>query len=1306
VGWRHLSVFVGLGFSLDLLLDLCEMIIGIAEGIVDLGRSQMGIGLLDHLHRVTGLGPLVNQAYRNAGAYNDRISAADREILVDIAMFSFDGGSHVSFHSLRELCSQYQPASESSSQTATLVGGTPTEPMPVTLPNDLDLPPGAQAELWYFDEAPDGSRPNQWAKYGTGTVSQDGSQIVPDIDPATGKQFGQPRFCCGINIAAILQNARQFYFGGGSPSPDPENKDGDPVDLATGLLTVAKTDMVLPGRLPVSITRTYQTNGTATGPFGRGTTHDLLIVLLVDGNQRILRMGDGRRFTLTLQPDGSYRNLTDAMLQGAVLTAPGGVPTLRWKNGTKWVFGVTISGGFGVNNLGLTQQIDRNGNTITNTWSGSRITAITGPDSRQLTLDYDGANRITRVSDPIGRTVQYAYDGQGNLATVTDPEGGTTRYAYDSANRMMRITDPRNIVYLQNFYGPSGRLLRQVLADGGEYRFRYQLSGAISSGAGCTVTNPPTGTVLTSVTLPFVPCPTVDSWDNLQAGYTITGGTVMATTVVDPRGSATTTRFNTRGYALGRTDGLGQSVAPQRNAANQVTISTDALGRTTQYGYDAAGNVTKITDPSNNSTRFEYEPLFNRVKKITDLLNQVTEFTYDANGNLLTTKDPSGHVTTITYNQFGQVLTVQGPIATEPPTTFAYDINGNLIATTDPLGNATQRVYDAVSRLTSLTDPRGLQTLFRYDGLNRVTEIADARQGITRFTYDPNGNVLTITDPKNQLSSHTYDNMNRLKARTDALVRTETYTYDLVGNLKTVVDRKGQETRFDYDALNRRAKVAYQSDGTETIFAYDSVGRLTKASDTAPGAGTIDFAYDALDRLIQETTQQGTVSYQYDVVGRRINMTANGQQPVAYGYDATSRLTQVAQGNLTIGLGYDNANRRTSLTYPNGTSTSYVYDVASRLTNINHIGPSGIIETLTYQYDSAGNRTSLTRSNGAASLLPASVASATYDPANEQISFGGAVLTYDSNGNLSSDGVNSYQWDVRNRLVGISGSVIASFRYDALGRRSSKTINGNTTSFLYDDEDIIQEIGGGSIGASYLRSLRVDEVFVRQASGNEFYHSDALGSTLTLSNQAAAVAASYTYEAFGKTALSGSSANPLQYSGRENDGTGIYYYRARYYSPAAHRFISYDPAGLRGGINPYAYAVNNPTNLFDPFGLKPGDRFTGEQEALFDAIDWGNKKSRKVEHGGYVCKTPDGYYYATYKRGIPGIVEIGDVPCTSGETIAAWHTHQQGGTPDFTRPYDLQDAQGNWRKSYLGLPDGHGVLLWDPLTPSLTLPIR
>ena len=1086
-------------------------------------------------------------------------------------------------------------------------GGTPSEPIPVTLPNDLDLPPGAQAELWYFDEAPDGSRPNQWAQYGTGTVSTDGSQIVPDMDPSTGKPYGQPRFCCGINMAAILETARQFYFGGGAPSAGGDTA-GDPVDLATGLLMVTKTDLVLPGRLPIALTRTYQTNGTATGPFGRGTTHAAQIAVLIQGNQRIVRLGDGRRFAFTQQPDGTFHNTTDGLMQGAVLTEPGGIPTLRWKDGARWAFGASV------NQLtrGLTQQIDRNQNALTNVWSGQRITAISGPDGRQLTFAYDALDRITRVTDPLGRAVVYAYDAAGNLATVTDPEGGTTRYTYDSANRLTTISDPTGVVFLQNFYGPSGRVLRQLQADGSDYRFRYQLTGASSSGSSCTNL---TGNVV-SVTLPFVPCPTVDSWENFQAGYTVTGGTITATTVVDPRGHVTTTRFNGRGYRTSVTDALGQSSTVQRNAANQVVTSTDPLGRITAFDYDAAGNVTKVVDPALHETRFIYDAVFNRVTKITDALNQITEFTYDpANGNLLTVKDPLNQVTTIGYNNVGQPTSVQGPIATEPPTTFAYDVHGNLLTTTDPLGNQTQRTYDVVSRLLSLTDPRGLVTQFRYDSLNRVTDIADARRGLTRFTYDPNGNLLTVTDAKQQTTTYTYDHMDRLKTRKDALSRTETYAYDPAGNLSQFTDRKNQQTTFQYDALNRRTQATYP-DAT-TTFTYDAVGRLVNARDTALGVGTIAFTYDVVDRLVREITGQGVVSYQYDGLGRRTQLTANGQQPVTYGYDAASRLTQVTQSSVVVGLGYDAANRRTSLTYPNGTSTSYAYDLASRVTAITHNGPNGLIEALVYTYDAAGNRTSLTRANGPASVVPQAVASATYDAANEQTQFSGATLTYDQNGNLTNDGVNTYTWDARNRLIGLSGGATASFNYDPLGRRMSKTINGSATQFLYDGNDIAAEIGGGAVGATYLRSLNIDEPFIRQSViGNEHYHTDALGSSLALSTTQGTSSTTYTYEPFGKTMVAGSSGNALQFTGRENDAEGLLFYRTRYYSSARGRFLSRDPIGFGGGINLYAYAENNPVYWSDAYGLDKCDG--GSSMASNAAIDTGIFVGQQLGDAGIV----------------------------------------------------------------------------------------
>jgi len=67
--------------------------------------------------------------------------------------------------------------------------------------------------------------------------------------------------------------------------------------------------------------------------------------------------------------------------------------------------------------------------------------------------------------------------------------------------------------------------------------------------------------------------------------------------------------------------------------------------------------------------------------------------------------------------------------------------------------------------------------------------------------------------------------------------------------------------------------------------------------------------------------------------------------------------------------------------------------------------------------------------------------------------------------------------------------------------------------------------------------------------------------------------------------LGSGAANPIRYTGREMDETGLYYYRARYYSPEMGRFISEDPIRFAGGMNWYAYVENSPLNWVDPLGL-------------------------------------------------------------------------------------------------------------------------
>ena len=223
----------------------------------------------------------------------------------------------------------------------------------------------------------------------------------------------------------------------------------------------------------------------------------------------------------------------------------------------------------------------------------------------------------------------------------------------------------------------------------------------------------------------------------------------------------------------------------------------------------------------------------------------------------------------------------------------------------------------------------------------------------------------------------------------------------------------------------------------------------------------------------------------------------------------------------------------------------------------------------------------------AAVNLPAALPAPSYNADNEQTVFNGATLSYDANGNLQTDGTNTYTFDARNHLTAINGGVTASFVYDAFGRRMSKITGGNATQFLHDGLNSVQEMsGGGTVNANLMTGLGIDENYLRtDSSGMVSFLADALGSTVGLVGSSGTIGTNYTYQPFGAATVNGTNANPYQFTGRENDATGLYFYRARYYSPTFQRFVSQDPIGFGGGdANLYRYAYDNAVNGRDPSG--------------------------------------------------------------------------------------------------------------------------
>jgi len=973
--------------------------------------------------------------------------------------------------------------------------------------------------------------------YGHGIVTADGKQVLPD-ESVTFRQIMTFGFAEGPN----------YPNPNTPPNPGPPpggcSQGGDPVDCATGLFLHNVTDMVERDIIPISVSRMYRQNDNLPHAFGTGgnlsynmwlytppqtgaTT--LVTLILADGGQI-------NYFPVSEAGVYPFSN-TDSptIFLGSTLTQQSGAEGGQWlitlRDGTVLQFENTTPNQ-------LTSITDRNGNRVNITLAGNVVTQVSSPNGRYLQFFYDSDNRINQVVDNVGRSSSYTYDGSGRLATAIDADGNTESYGYDSvSNGMKLVTDKRGNAMVKNLFDANGRVSQQTLADGAIWKFTYALNSA---------------------------------------------GAVTQTTITDPRTYVRQETFNPSGYVTQSIRAMGapeqQTYLFQRNGTNQVVSVTDPLGRLTMLSYDEVGDLSTLTLAYGTSSAvtysYFYDPIYHQLTKYTDPLGHSTVIDRDGLSNILTVTDALNHATTVANNWQGLPTQITDPLG--HATRIGYRA-ADLASITDALSRTTSAFTDPTGRLLSITDPLGNETQYAYDAMDRMTSTTDALVEVTSLVYDQNGNLLTVQDPRGVTQTFTYDVRNRKQTYKDPLGISESYLYDGMSNLTKYTDRKGQVTQVTYDGINRPTLVTYQDNSTVAI-TWDGGNRATKFVDSVNG--TISRQYDLLDRLNQEATPQGTVNYMYDAANRRSTMTVAGQTVVNYTFDNANRLTQIAQGALTVVYGYDNANRRTGVTYPNAVVGTFTFDSANELTGISYAKGSTNVGTLAYGYDLGGRRTSLSGTL-AGFATPAYVPTLAYDGANRLTSWNGTSLGYDNDGNLTTFGGTTYTWNARNQLTATSAGGGA-FSYDALGRRTSATVSGTTTPFLYDGWNPVTISGNFMLGGIGLDDI---QAMVVSGTATSFLH-DGVNSTVGLSSSTAVTTATYDYSPYGDTTIAGTSTSTLQYTGRENDGaTGLYYYRNRYYLPQLGRFISQDPIGLRGGTNYYAYVGGNPISTSDPLGL-------------------------------------------------------------------------------------------------------------------------
>ncbi|MDN5942202.1 MAG: hypothetical protein L0H94_10000, partial [Nitrospira sp.] len=455
------------------------------------------------------------------------------------------------------------------------------------------------------------------------------------------------------------------------------------------------------------------------------------------------------------------------------------------------------------------------------------------------------------------------------------------------------------------------------------------------------------------------------------------------------------------------------------------------------------------------------------------------------------------------------------------------------------------------------------------------------------------------------------------------------------------VTPKADTISFEYNAVNELVKKTLPG-SLLTNYGYDTVGNLTSLTDSD---SALTMTYDGTNRLLTTKTDGSpnqpsvTLTYTYDKNGNRLTAGDSTGTNTSV-YDVLNRLTSLTSPAGSFTFNYDALSRRTSLTLPNGTSTIYSYDPASQVTNILHqiTASATQINKADYLYNGVGNRTSLTDRRGpqafgydtldrltsASHPLLGTPQAFAYDPVGnrttgDSVVNAGNQLTadanhayvYDDNGNLTrktllaTGNYTQYTYDAENRLTKVEDFVAgnptpaatSTYRYDGLGRRIEKVANGQTKRYIYDGEDILLEYDGANVlQARYTHGPGIDEPIAMTKGGSTFfYHQDGLGTVTDLSDSAGATAKSYSYDAHGNIVdQTGTVDQPYTYTGREFDSeSGLYYLRARSFDPIAGRFFQKDPIGLRGGLNLYRYAFDNPVRFTDPRGTDVWAGFEG-----------------------------------------------------------------------------------------------------------------
>jgi RHS repeat-associated protein len=462
---------------------------------------------------------------------------------------------------------------------------------------------------------------------------------------------------------------------------------------------------------------------------------------------------------------------------------------------------------------------------------------------------------------------------------------------------------------------------------------------------------------------------------------------------------------------------------------------------------------------------------------------------------------------------------------------------------------------------------------------------------------------------------------------------------------------------------------------------------LTSAA-SAQYNNVVNRVYDSASRITNETLTVGAtpynIGYSYDADNRQTHVTYPDGSVVARTFTDRNQLDVVTFNNaLVANFNYDNAGRKVAANFGNGITETRTYQADNLNTSINTPGVTSFAYTWdankrklsqtetgiptnnqVYTYDDEDRLTGFNRNNGDNQTWNLSlvgdwnqfnnngnIESRTHNAVHEITTVDATPLVHDLKGNLTTNKNGQvYAWDIENRLTtatvpagcadGVTGT--HSYTYDALGRRVSKTVGGNTTVFINDGMQEIAEYINGTFSQSYVYGSYIDEPLAKYTSGTNpplYYHASNLYSIAALTDNAGNVVERYRYDPYGKATILAPDGvtvrpnslygNDITWEGRRTDReTNLMYFRQRMYSLDLGIFISRFYK-MDVDTHFYRFQFNAPTNYVDPWGdpwHHPYPLYLGGddgQELLSLSDDAHAKIHKYFKDNGFPKETPN-----------------------------------------------------------------------------------